>query len=58
MKVILELKETNGQVGDVIQSVSLSWRNIHVMTKPQKSIYNLYKTNQAPKEVLRNGNNI
>ncbi|CAG2180492.1 unnamed protein product [Oppiella nova] len=54
MKVVLELKEMNGQVGDVIQSVSLSWLNIHVMTKPQKSIYNLYKTNQAPKEVLRN----
>ncbi|CAG2179611.1 unnamed protein product [Oppiella nova] len=44
----------NGSPGETIHSVCISWTNIQVMTKTQKSIYNCFQTNKTPKEILRN----
>ena len=45
----------NGMSRETIHSVSISWTNIQVMTKTQKSIYNCFQNNKTPKEILRNG---
>ena len=55
MKVILEMSERKGGVYEAVQPVSLSWLNIQVVTKPQKDIYNCYKNEQKPKEIIKNG---
>ncbi|CAG2173486.1 unnamed protein product, partial [Oppiella nova] len=48
------MTESVERATDVIQSVSLSWCNIHVMTKPHKPLISFTKTIRTPKEILRN----
>ena len=45
----------NGMSRETIHSVCISWTNIQVLTKTQKSIYNCFQTNKTPKVILRNG---
>ncbi|CAG2173708.1 unnamed protein product, partial [Oppiella nova] len=46
----------NGSPGETIHSVRISWTNIRVSTKTQKSMYNCFQTKKMPKEIIRNVN--
>ena len=45
----------NGSPRETIHSVRISWTNIRVSTKTQKSIYNYFQNKTLPKEIIRNG---
>ena len=45
----------NGSPRETIHSVRISWTNIRVSTKTQKSFYNWFQTKKMPKEIIRNG---
>ena len=45
----------NGSPRETIHSVRISWTNIRVSTKTQKSLCNCFQTKKMPKEIIRNG---
>ncbi|CAG2175813.1 unnamed protein product [Oppiella nova] len=49
-----ELNADNRSPGETIHSVRISWTNIRVSTKTQKSMYNCFQTKKLPKEIIRN----
>ncbi|CAG2167089.1 unnamed protein product [Oppiella nova] len=54
IKEMIEINTANRSPGETIHSVRISWTNIRVSTKTQKSMYNCFQTNETPKEILRN----